>query len=291
MSGWVLKTWLHRIGYVSTVLVLAALAYVGWSQYRDWKAPRRVEASSPNPPRARAAMDNTVQLPRSSELLWTLTTKTSAHPEPRTVKICMNEDAPATLSTCYGDRAPRRTWDPSVVTVSCTDKGGSETISSGVSKDGRRARYRSDFEDYWGEKHWSESVMAYEGECPATMGKKQSFAVINAAGDAVDPFPATACMVAVLKTLPGATKPEAGYVWDASGGPWPFVRYLYPSRRDHTLMTVTFRGSEDLAGDPAKAVFGTEMDWRERGPVDYGREKIVLLWKARCGVTASIAYT
>jgi hypothetical protein len=32
-----LRTWLHRIGYVTTVIVVAELGYLGYWEYGDWK--------------------------------------------------------------------------------------------------------------------------------------------------------------------------------------------------------------------------------------------------------------
>ena len=206
----------------------------------------------------------------------------------------MNDDAvPAELQTCAGVLNYPRTDAQTMNTLSCTDEYGKTTTSVNVSKDWRVMRYRSDY-TFSGEKSWGESSMTYEGECPAPMKGDQRFLLVRPDGKVVDPFPATACMVAVLKTVGEVTEPKDGYVWDLRGAPRPFVRYSYPSRGDHHPATITFTADEDVAGDATKATFGATLGGlsspRERGPDDFGTEKIARLWKVRCGVQASVLY-
>ena len=126
----------------------------------------------------------------------------------------MNDDAaPAELRTCAGVLDYPRTDLPTTNTVSCTDQDSKETTSVTVSNDWRVMRYRSDYT--WSrEKSWGEATMTYEGECPTPMKADQRFLLVRPDGKVVDPYPATACMVAVLNTVPGVTEPKVGYVWD-----------------------------------------------------------------------------
>ena len=294
MSGSRLQTWLHRVGYLTTVTVLAALGYVGYTHYRDWKEPHRVAASGHGEARAPQPPPAGPSFPYALQAVWSITTKSSFHPEPRTVRICMNDDAaPAELRTCAGVLDYPRTDVPTANTVSCADQDSKATTSVTVSNDWRAMRYRSDY-TFSGEKSWSESTMTYGGECPAPMKDDQRFLLIRPDGKVVDPYPATACMVTVLNADPGVTEPKVGYVWDLQGGPRRFVRYTYRSRGDDRPGTITFTAEEDVAGDATKAIFHTSMSGKVtpegKRPDQFGAARIVRLWKARCGVQVGISY-
>lgn len=197
------------------------------------------------------------------------------------------------MSTCAGVGDAPTTDRPTTRKVSCTDGDSSESISVVMSADARVLRYRSDRLDSYGEKqekYWADTTMTYEGDCPVGMKDEQLFFVVKPDGKAADPFPATACMVAVLKTVPGVTKPETGYVWDRDGGPYPFVRFTYPSTRSHMPTVITFRGNETVGGDPNAAVFGTEIGGGYDPQRETAPKNVAQLWKARCGVAAGIAY-
>ena len=237
--------------------------------------------------------------PRDEQALWTVTMKSSSDPRPRTERVCLNDSAQrAELWTCAGAVRAPDTFEPGAQTVSCTNQLGKQTRSVIVSNNARVIRDRTAYETdvsirRAGDDSWAESTMTYQGACPVPLTDEQPFVVIKPDGKVVDPFPTTACMVDVLKTVDGVTAPKAGYAWDPEGGPVPFVRYTYPSRHDHRATDITFTASGDLLSN-GRFVFGTEMSGlfspADKGPDTFGAEKIMPLWKDRCGVEADISH-
>jgi hypothetical protein len=135
--------------------------------------------------------------------------------------------------------------------------------------------------------------MTNEGACPVQLKDEQPFVVVKPDGTIVDPFQATTCMVDVLKTVDGVTVPKAGYVWAPSDGPLPFVRYTYPRRNSLKAADVTFTADGYFLDDPKKGQFVATMSGLSsgvEGPDEFGAEKIIKLWKDRCGVAGGIIF-
>ena len=128
------------------------------------------------------------------------------------------------------------------------------------------------------------------GECPVKMTDDQPFLVVKPDGEILDPFRATKCMVEVLRTVDGATEPKSGYFREPGRGLLPFVRYTYPSRQDHKPTVVTFTADADPTTGGFEASMSGLFASPDNGPDEYGAEKIVQLWKARCGVDAGVNF-
>ena len=120
-----------------------------------------------------------------------------------------------------------------------------------------------------------------------------SFVVVKVDGTVVDPFQATGCMVDVLKTVDDVTEPMAGYFRDPHDGLLPFVRYTYPSRHSHDAAVVSFKADSHFSDDPTKGQFMAVMSGLSRvgeEPDVFGADKIIKLWKDRCGVASNIFF-
>jgi hypothetical protein len=248
--------------------------------------------------------------------LWTVTILSSSHPEPKTRRICLNGTAaPAELWTCAGPVKAPETFRATTEAVSCTSITGKQTMSVVVSNDGNTIQNRTEFEPDISirkavappgdnpalrklfaeatQKSWAEATMTYEGACPVPLKDEQPFVVVKPDGAIVDPFQATTCMVDALKTVDRVTTPKAGYVWNPNGGPLPFVRYTYPSRNSPRAADVTFTADGYFLDDPTKGQFVATMSGLfsgSEGPDEFGAEKIMKLWKDRCGVAGNIIF-
>jgi hypothetical protein len=248
--------------------------------------------------------------------LWTVMILSSSHPESKTRRICLNGTAaPAELRTCAGSVNAPETYRAATEAVSCTSMAGKQTMSVVVSNDANTIRNRTEFEPDVSiraaippsgdnpalrkllakamQKSWAESTMTYEGACPVPLKDEQPFVVVKPDGTIVDPFQAPTCMVDALKTVDGVTAPKAGYVWDPDGGPLPFVRYTYPSRNSSRAADVTFTADGYFLDDPTKGQFLAAMSGLSsgaEGPDEFGAEKIMKLWKDRCGVAGNIVF-
>ncbi len=282
--------WLHRVGYLTTAVAIAAMGYCGYTQFRDWgtrgsRAAPKVAAIAPHQ--------------HDDASLWTVTTRASPHERPHTIQMCVNGTARPELWTCMGSvtTSPYR-LGMSNESVSCTNPWGFKETTLVVSANGSgvvRIRHRSS-----ADKGWSDTTISPQGACPVSLTREQQFVIVQPGGKVIDPFQATACMVRVLNTVEGVTDAKAGYGWGDYRDPWLYVQYTYPSRRDHSPFVVTFAGHEEDPGgpvkqDPAKPYFSARFsglfDPREgNGPDVYGADKIADLWKARCGIEADISF-
>jgi hypothetical protein len=280
--------WLHRIGYLTTAIAIAALGYFGYAQYRDWKQPK-------SPPSAPSQVPSRYVYAS----LWNVSSTSSPSccihgPRAGRERICINDMSQAEVWTCAGDMHLLKSPGPPNQTVSCSEGVGKQTTSVVVSKDGN-VRIRSQYDGGGVATNLSaESTLIYAGECPVKLKRDQPFVVVKSDGHVVDPFAVTDCMVRVLRTVPGVTEPKFGYAWGLDGGPLRFVQYSYPSRYDHQPVRVTFWELGDVPNENTKPEFDTRMSGLftegEKGPDDYGANTIIPRWKASCGVGASIEY-
>jgi hypothetical protein len=112
---------------------------------------------------------------------------------------------------------------------------------------------------------------------------------------AYDVFPSlrknVSCMVSALKAIPNIDKVETGIfedgIWD-----YPLIRYRYTDRKAGVAI-IEFRAHKNDTEDPRYQIdFQAGMSGLNR-PVsapDFGREKVVRLWREKCGVPASVFF-
>jgi hypothetical protein len=115
---------------------------------------------------------------------------------------------------------------------------------------------------------------------------------------------ATACMVEVLKNVPGVSSANTSVrdmaTWrNSRPHPTLFVEYKWERARQTSgdgryRPTVTFWTDDADVSDPTKIVFEAWLSGlsslKYKGPDDLGTNTISRLWKNRCGIHVSIAY-
>jgi len=239
------------------------------------------------------ASAKSVPAPRASPGLWTVTIS-SSHGGSQTEQVCLNDlRSAAEVLTCAGPiKAPNPLTSDTVTCKMPIGPSTLETTTSVVTSDDQlttrvRTEEKSDFPGVSG---WSESTITYRRACPVPLKPEQPFVVIKSNGAVVDPFEHTPCMVAALKTVDGVTDPSVGWLRDPRLGPRPIVRYRYPGRNDEQVV-VTFVADGDLA-DPERWEFIAEMSGLHSGdgPYFYGADKVMQLWKERCGVETNVLF-
>ncbi len=99
-----------------------------------------------------------------------------------------------------------------------------------------------------------------------------------------------ACMIEVLKTMPGVNAPVSGL--SATDG-WlhPYVRFEYPDELGQTY-TARFEAQKPPASNPDgywfMAVLPGLVDPRTGHSAEWGTHRVLQAWKTRCGINASV---